>query len=213
MATLDDVLHIISTDDEKAKIVAMELANDNGRRIIDAFFIEPQSAGDLAKKLDLPMPTVMFHIERLMEIGIIGVVDTKLSRKFKDIKYYGPKKTAILIVPSQKEETVRSLSTSLKTSYIPAPTALLVMFLVVIIGIGFSAPGIFQTFQSNQPQMMSEGLGGSDEIRQIDYGEEKIATVAETAPQVNPLTPLIYIIVGGAASLFLILALLRLKGR
>ena len=213
MATLDDVLHIISTDDENAKIVAMELANDNGRRIIDAFFIEPQSAGDLAKKLDLPMSTVMFHIERLMEIGIIGVVDTKLSRKFKDIKYYGPKKTAILIVPSQKEETVRNLSTSLKTSYIPAPTALLVMFLVVIMGIGFSAPGIFQTFQSNQPKMMSEGLGGSEDVRQMDYGEEKIATVAETAPQGNPLTPLIYIIIGGAASLLVILALLKLKGR
>jgi len=213
MATLDDVLHVISTDDENAKIVAMELANDNGRRIIDAFFIEPQSAGDLAKKLDLPMPTVMFHIERLMEIGIIGVVDTKLSRKFKDIKYYGPKKTAILIVPSQKEETVRSLSASLKTSYIPAPTALLVMFLVIIIGIGFSAPGIFQTFQSNQPKMMSEGLGGIEEPRQMDYGEEKMTTVAETAPQSNPITPLIYIIIGGAASLLLILALLRLKGR
>jgi len=213
MATLDDVLHVISTDDENAKIVAMELANDNGRRIIDAFFIEPQSAGDLAKKLDLPMPTVMFHIERLMEIGIIGVVDTKLSRKFKDIKYYGPKKTAILIVPSQKEETVRSLSASLKTSYIPAPTALLVMFLVIIIGIGFSAPGIFQTFQSNQPKMMSEGLGGSEETRQIDYKEDTMATVAETAPHSNPITPLIYIIIGGAASLLLILALLRLKGR
>jgi DNA-binding transcriptional ArsR family regulator len=212
MATLDDILHVISTDDENAKIVAMELANDNGRRIIDAFFIEPQSASDLAKKLDLPMPTVMFHIERLMEIGIIGVVDTKLSRKFKDIKYYGPKKTAILIVPSQKEETVRSLSTSLKTSYIPAPTALLVMFLVVIIGIGFSAPGIFQTFQSTQPKMMSEGLGGSEEIRQTDYGEEKIATVGDIATQANPLTPLIYVIIGGVASL-LLLALLRIKGR
>lgn len=213
MATLDDVLHVISTDDEKAKIVAMELANDNGRRIIDAFFIEPQSAGDLAKKLDLPMPTVMFHIERLMEIGIIGVVDTKLSRKFKDIKYYGPKKTAILIVPSQKEETVRSLSTSLKTSYIPAPTALLVMFLVVILGIGFSAPGIFQSFQSNQPKMMSEGLGGSQEIREMDYGEKEIAPVAYTATQSNLLSPLIYIIIGGAASLLLILVLLRIKGR
>ncbi|HNR44224.1 MAG TPA: helix-turn-helix domain-containing protein [Methanofastidiosum sp.] len=213
MATLDDVLHVISTDDEKAKIVAMELANDNGRRIIDAFFIAPQSASDLAKMLDLPMPTVMFHIERLMEIGIIGVVDTKLSRKFKDIKYYGPKKTAILIVPSQKEETVRSLSTSLKTSYIPATTALLVMFLVVILGIGFSAPGIFQSFQSNQPQMMSEGLGGSDEIRQMDHVDEKIAPVAEIVPKSNPLTPLIYIIIGGLASLLLILILLRLKGR
>ena len=213
MATLDDVLHVISTDDEKAKIVAMELANDNGRRIIDAFFIAPQSAGDLAKMLDLPMSTVMFHIERLMEIGIIGIVDTKLSRKFKDIKYYGPKKKAILIVPSQKEETVRSLSTSLKTSYIPTTTALLVMFLVVILGIGFSAPGIFQSFQSNQPQIMSEGLGGSGEIRQMDYEDEKIATVAETVPKSNPLTPLIYIIIGGLASLLLILILLRLKGR
>ncbi|NPV51299.1 MAG: helix-turn-helix transcriptional regulator [Candidatus Methanofastidiosum sp.] len=213
MATLDDVLHVISTDDEKAKIVAMELANDNGRRIIDAFFIEPQSAGDLAKKLDLPMPTVMFHIERLMEIGIIDVVDTKLSRKFKDIKYYGPKKTAILIVPSQKEETVRSLSTSLKTSYIPAPTALLVMFLVVILGIGFSAPGIFQMFQSDQPKMLSEGLGGSDEIRQMNYSEDARAPFSEPIPKENPLNPLVYVTIGGLASLLLLLVLLKIKGR
>lgn len=214
MATLDEVLHVISTDDEKAKIVAMELANDNGRRIIDAFFIAPQSASDLVNKLDLPMPTVMFHIERLMEIGIIGVVDTKLSRKFKDIKYYGPKKTAILIVPSQKEETVRSLSNSLKTSYIPTPTALFVMFLVVILGIGLSTPGILQMFQSNQQPMLSQDFGGnSDEVRQMDYGEEKIAPIAEPAPKSNPLTPLFYVIIGGVASLLIILILLRIKGR
>lgn len=213
MATLGDVLHVISTDDEKAKMVAMELANDNGRSIIDAFFITPQSAGDLAKKLDLPMPTVMFHIERLMEIGIIEVVDTKLSRKFKDIKYYGPKKTAILIVPSQKEETVRSLSASLKTSYIPTPIALLVMFLVVILGLGFSAPGIFQSFESEEPNLMSQGAGNSDEIRQMEYEEDQLAKVAETAPRGNPFTPLIYTIIGGTASILLILILLRFKGR
>ena len=213
MATLDYVLHVISTDDEKAKIVAMELANDNGRRIIDAFFIEPQSASDLANKLELPMPTVMFHIERLMEIGIIEVVDTKLSRKFKDIKYYGPKKTAILIVPSQKEATVRSLSTSLKTSYIPAPTALLVMFFIVILGIGFSVPGIYQTLQPNEPPLRAEGLGGSEEIRQLDYNEDKMVTASEIYTQENPLMPLIYIIIGGLASLLLMLIIFRFKGR
>ncbi len=211
MATLDDVLHVISTDDENAKIVAMELANDNGRRIIDAFFIEPQSASDLAKKLDLPMPTVMFHIERLMEIGIIGVVDTKLSRKFKDIKYYGPKKTAILIVPSQKEEIVRSLSTSLKTSYIPPPTALLVMFLVVILGIGFSAPGIFESVHPDTPKTMAEGYGGSGEVRQMNHSEDTILVASEPMPEKNPMMPLVYTVIGGVASILLLLLLLKIK--
>jgi len=213
MATLDDVLHVISTDDEKAKMVAMELANDNGRRIIDAFFIEPQSAGDLSKKLDLPMPTVMFHIERLIEIGIIDVVDTKLSRKFKDIKYYGPKKTAILIVPSQKEETVKSLSQSLKTSYLPPVTALMVMFLVVILGIGFSAPGILQSFQSQDTPMLSQGLGGENETKQMDYNERIVAPSAEAASVTNPYIPLVFTIIGGLSSLALIMLLLKLKGR
>jgi len=213
MATLDDVLHVISTDDEKAKMVAMELANDNGRRIIDAFFIEPQSAGDLAKKLNLPMPTVMFHIERLIEIGIIDIVDTKLSRKFKDIKYYGPKKTAILIVPSQKEETVKSLSQSLKTSYLPPVTALMVMFLVVILGIGFSAPGILQSFQSQDTPMLSQGLGGENETKHMDYNERIVAPSAEAAPVTNPYIPLVFTIIGGVSSLALIMLLLKLKGR
>ncbi|KYC45006.1 MAG: Helix-turn-helix domain protein [Candidatus Methanofastidiosum methylothiophilum] len=215
MATLDDVLHVISTDDEKAKMVAMELANDNGRRIIDAFFIEPQSAGDLAKKLDLPMPTVMFHIERLIEIGIIDVVDTKLSRKFKDIKYYGPKKTAILIVPSQKEETVKTLSHSLKTSFVSPPAALLVMFLIVILGIGFSAPGIFQSYQMQKTPMLSEGFGGSNDTKEMDRAPEAVSVYEESAPLpiVNPYSPLIFTLIGGAASLFLIFLIIKLKGR
>ena len=210
MATLDDVLHVISTDDEKAKIVAMELANDNGRRIIDAFFIEPQSASDLAKKLGLPMSTVMFHIERLMEIGIIDVVDKKLSRKFKDIKYYGPKKTAILIVPSQKEETVRSLSTSLKTSYIPPPTALLVLFLVVVLGIGFSAPGIFKSLHPSASKIIIEDYGSNGEVRQMNHSEGTMLAASESI-QENPILPLIYTITGGVASILLLLILIKIK--
>ncbi len=202
MVTLDDALHIITTDDEKAKIVAMELANDNGRRIIDSLFIEHQSASDLANKLNIPMPTVMFHIERLMEIGLIDVVDTKLSRKFKDIKYYGPKKTAILIVPSQREETVRSLSATLKASQITVPTAFLVMFFVAILGIGFSVPGIFQTFYSDQPSIMADGIM-----------DNEIGIALEEEPSQNPFIPLFYTLIGGATSLLIILILLKLKGR
>lgn len=209
MVSLDDALHVITTDDEKAKIIAMELANDNGRRIIDSLFIESQSATDLSTKLNIPMPTVMFHLERLMEIGLMEIVDTKLSRKFKDIKYYGPKKTAILIVPSQKEETVRSLAATLKASQITMPTAFLAMFFVAILGIGFSAPGLFQTF-SDPSSVTMEAMFDNNDIRGMDT---EILVEALDGPKQNPLMPLFYTLIGGTASLLLILFLLRIKGR
>jgi DNA-binding transcriptional ArsR family regulator len=116
---LDEMVHIFRTDEEKAKLLAMQIANDRGREVLECLFRgRPKSASEIARELNVPLPTVMFHIERFLEIGIIKIAKTRMSKKLREIKYYGPSKRAILIIPYQKEETISYIKDAMKTSVI-----------------------------------------------------------------------------------------------
>lgn len=132
---LEEVLDVFRTDEEKAKLLAMQIANDRGREVMECIFRgRPKSASDIARELDVPLPTVMFHIDRFLEIGIIKVVKTRMSKKLREIKYYGPAKRAILIIPYQKEETMSYIANAVKSSVITPLTAALVLAISGVAG-------------------------------------------------------------------------------
>lgn len=113
------MVHVFRTDEEKAKLLAMQIANDRGREVLECLFRgRPKSASEIARELNVPLPTVMFHIERFLEIGIIKIAKTRMSKKLREIKYYGPSKRAILIIPYQKEETISYIKDAIRTSVI-----------------------------------------------------------------------------------------------
>ncbi|MDE1728333.1 winged helix-turn-helix domain-containing protein [Candidatus Nitrosotalea okcheonensis] len=92
-------IEVISTEDERIKIIGEELANDTGRAIFGKISQGVLSTNDLAKSLNISLPLVNWHITRLLGVGLIKVEKTELSSKNKKMKYYGPVKTAFVIVP------------------------------------------------------------------------------------------------------------------
>ncbi|MDE1814313.1 MAG: winged helix-turn-helix transcriptional regulator [Thaumarchaeota archaeon] len=92
-------IEVISTEDERIKIIGEELANDTGRAIFGKISQGASSTNDLAKSLNISLPLVNWHITRLLGVGLIKVEKTELSSKNKKMKYYGPVKTAFVIVP------------------------------------------------------------------------------------------------------------------
>ncbi len=132
---LDDILQVFSTDEENAKLLAMQIANDRGREVLEYIYKgKPLSASEISEELDIPLPTVMFHIDRFLEIGIIKIVKTRMSKKLREIKYYGPAKRAFLIIPYQKEETMSSIRNAVKTSVVTPVTMALVVVVSGIVG-------------------------------------------------------------------------------
>ncbi len=92
-------IEVISTEDERIKIIGEELANDTGRAIFGKISQGVSSTNDLAKSLDISLPLVNWHINRLLGVGLIKVEKIEMSSKNKKMKYYGPVKTAFVIVP------------------------------------------------------------------------------------------------------------------
>lgn len=132
MSNIDEIFHVVHLKDDKAKILAMELANDKGRLVLEKVFEGKKSSSEIAKELGMGLPTVLFHVERLLDAGLIKVIDTNLSKKFREIKYYGPSKQAILIIPpSVDQEDMTAPLLSRATGKIAGATSL--------IGAGISA--------------------------------------------------------------------------
>src|SRR5215831_17628379 len=95
----EERIEVISTEDERIKIIGEELANDTGRAIFGKISQGIASTNDLAKSLNISLPLVNWHINRLLGVGLIKVDKVELSSKNKQMKYYGPVKTALVIIP------------------------------------------------------------------------------------------------------------------
>jgi len=97
----EEYIEIISTEDERIKIIGEELANDTGRAIFGKISQGMASTNDLAKALNTSLPLVNWHINRLLSVGLIKVEKVGMSSKNKQMKYYGPVKTALVIIPPE----------------------------------------------------------------------------------------------------------------
>ncbi len=110
----EEYIEVISTEDERIKIIGEELANDTGRAIFGKISQGVTSSNELAKALEISLPLVNWHINRLLSVGLIKVDKVGMSQKNKQMKYYAPVKTALVIIPPEnsskkgisKKETV-----------------------------------------------------------------------------------------------------------
>lgn len=97
---VEEYIEILTTDDERLKIIGEELSNDTGRAILNKLFDGVNSISAIAHSLDVSVPLVSWHIQRLSRAGLIRIQHKGLSSKNKEVMHYTPVKMALIIVPS-----------------------------------------------------------------------------------------------------------------
>ncbi len=93
---------VFTLDDEKTKLLGQEISNELGQKIIELLKY-PKSPNDLAKELNQPLTTVIFHIEKLVNAGIAKPIGKMAGRRGRKTLYtlVSP---AFLILPVRKDE-------------------------------------------------------------------------------------------------------------
>ncbi|MEA1994254.1 MAG: helix-turn-helix domain-containing protein [Euryarchaeota archaeon] len=170
---LNEVVHL-STTEEDTKKMALELANDTGRRVLEKIYTTKGiAASEIAESLDIPLPTVLFHIERLMGLNLIKVMETKLSKKFREIKCYSPAKRAILIIPAQKEEAISQIKNAIQTNVLAPLSLLIAMGVTVAVGWLTQRKGTpvygAETAEKAAPLMAARDAAQSTELSTLHY--------------------------------------------
>jgi len=98
---------ILSPGDIRAQKIAKAISSGTANDILHLLGDEQKSATDITGSLDLPMSTVKYHLDNLLDAGLVEVVETKYSVKGREIKVYALRDQLLIVAP--KMQNVRSL--------------------------------------------------------------------------------------------------------
>ncbi|MBI3639435.1 MAG: winged helix-turn-helix transcriptional regulator [Thaumarchaeota archaeon] len=173
----EEYLEIISTEDERIKIIGEELANDTGRAIFGKISQGIASPNDLAKALNISLPLINWHINRLLSVGLVKVEKIELSSKNKQMKYYGPVKTALVIIPPENSSG-NSVSQPKKETVLLKLRQYLASFAAFAVGVS----GIYFAEKSQSPE--TESYAPQMAAKNIAPTEESVHAAAPMVPSV-----------------------------
>ena len=83
-------------DSWQAKLIALELATEVGRGILKELVASPHTASQLSDIMDIPLPTTLFHLQRLESAGLIQSKKA-LGKRLREVKMYSVPSTKIVI--------------------------------------------------------------------------------------------------------------------
>ena len=102
----DADIMIIPLTDDKLKKIARALSNETAVTVLQKLAEKSMSATELSENLRLPLTTIEYNINALLEADLIQVDRIRYSRKRRDIKYYAPVKRALIFAPEKTEKGV-----------------------------------------------------------------------------------------------------------
>ncbi|MEO9277337.1 MAG: winged helix-turn-helix domain-containing protein [Nitrososphaera sp.] len=113
-------IEILSTEDEKIKLIGNLLGNDSSRAILKLLLEKEMTANEIAQKTEQLLSLIIHHLQKMQEAGMIRITKTVKNTKGHDMKFYGPTKMVVLIFPSKasnKAKGSKSLRNSLNKIY------------------------------------------------------------------------------------------------
>ncbi|MCD1294605.1 ArsR family transcriptional regulator [Methanocella sp. CWC-04] len=96
----DDKLLVVPLGSESKNITQI-ISNDTARSILELLAESPMSTSAIAKKLDIPLTTAQYNVEKLIEAGLVKIERTKYSEKGREVKLYSAAKRYIVLVPEK----------------------------------------------------------------------------------------------------------------
>lgn len=103
----DGEVVVLQPGDERAQKIGKAMASQSANDILHALQEKPKTAGDLASTLAMPMGTVKYHLENLLDAGLIEVRETRYSVKGREIKVYGIRDQLLIVAP--RVQNIRSI--------------------------------------------------------------------------------------------------------
>lgn len=93
-------LLVLPLGDESKKITQV-ITNDTARQIMELLAEYSMSASDIAKHLDVPLTTIKYNLENLVDVGLAKIERIKYSEKGRQVKVYAPVRKLIVVVPEK----------------------------------------------------------------------------------------------------------------
>ncbi|WP_211609165.1 ArsR/SmtB family transcription factor [Halogranum amylolyticum] len=98
-------IQILGIDEDETADVFDALSSDTARHILSSIYDEPAPPSELATRLDLSVQNVSYHLDRLHDIGLVQVADTRYSEKGKEMNVYAPADNPVVMFVGTEKRT------------------------------------------------------------------------------------------------------------
>jgi len=151
----EDVV-FLEPGDDRAQKIAKAMGSQTASDILQFLSDGQKSLTDITERLAIPMTTAKYHVENLLDAGLISVSETKYSVKGREVKLYSLTNQLLIVAPRQSN--VRSLLLKYASLFG------IVAFGSVIIGIMsplFGSESVMRSSMNTIPRMSVQESGGS----------------------------------------------------
>lgn len=148
---------VFTLEDERLKLLGQEISSDVGRRILALLKERPMSPNDLSKELGVPLTTVIFHVEKLKDAGLIRPL-IRMAGKRGQKTLYTLSSSAFIILPVSNEDKESIFETLRAVMAIPRELIVRSAIVGLLIGIVMLFPWYFLTLSYYGEQALYTSL-------------------------------------------------------
>jgi DNA-binding transcriptional ArsR family regulator len=187
----EDVI-VLQPGDERAQKIGKAIASQTANDILHILSEGQKTASDLTGFLNIPMGTLKYHIDNLLEAGLVEIAETRYSVKGREVKVYRLKDQLVIVAP--KMTNIRSIL--LKYASLFAIVIVASMAMLAILPLFQPPPDMVSA-----PAFSQDGGGG---------GGGGSGIMAEKAPRAEPVAgmqavaPVLAFFMGGCMVILLL---------
>ena len=148
---------VLEPGDERAQKIGKAIASPMANEILHILAGGAKTASDLTELLNIPMGTLKYHIENLLEAGLIEITETRYSVKGREVKVYALRDQLLIVAP--KVMSIRSILlkyASLFVIVIVASMAMLALLPLLQYAPPVTGPSAFQSDGGGGAGMLAE---------------------------------------------------------
>jgi len=147
---------VLEPGDERAQKIAKAMGSQTASDILQLLSEGQKSLTDITERLAIPMTTAKYHVENLLDAGLLSVAETKYSVKGREVKLYSITNQLLIVAPRQSN--VRSLL--LKYASLFGIVAF-GSFVIAIMSPLFGSGSVMRSSLNAVPRMAVQGSTGS----------------------------------------------------
>ncbi|NLV27705.1 MAG: helix-turn-helix domain-containing protein [Methanomicrobiales archaeon] len=184
---------LLSPDDEETRLIGKAIASETAGKILGLLAGREVTAMELSEELELPVSTVMYHLENLIFAGLIEISRTRYSVKGREMKVYRLVDQVLIMSPGKVD--MKSVLARCGVLFsIPLAVAAILAY------IGFS-PASYHTLSpaSNLAKGAKEQIVDL-EMDSISYSAPRAMESLPIPEPSSPASTLVHDIIPGTAS-------------
>ena len=187
---------LLSLEDSQAKKVANIVSNDSCRKILDYLSEREATESELAAKLNIPISTVHYNLQQLMDAKLIESEEFHYSPKGREVNHYKLANKYIIITPKKVTGITQKLKSILPVGLIALGAAGIIQLVSKYLG---STPPA-------QPEMIQIAAKSAPLEAAFDEAAAAMMPAAEVTPVIWQNIAL-WFLLGAAFALLLYVAI------